>query len=146
MKELTKKRLLIGLITLNLLFIFGNSLLPAEISAAISGKVKAFLALLFPLDGAANGDTGHGLLRKAAHFAEFACLGFLLLRCFRTFRIPKPLLPALLCAFLAACIDETLQLFSPGRAASVWDVLLDSFGALSGIAVACISLLRQKRT
>lgn len=146
MKITTKKRLLIGLILLNLAFIFGNSLLPAEISAAISGKVKAFLALLFPFDGADTGDTGHGLLRKAAHFAEFACLGFLLFRCFRTYRMTKPLLPALLCAVLAACIDETLQLFSPGRSAALWDVLLDSFGALSGIAVACIPPLRKKQT
>lgn len=145
MSEITKKRLLIGLTLLNLAFIFGNSLLPAEASAAISGSVKAILSWLFPMDGIAAEGTGDSLLRKIAHFAEFACLGFLLLHGMRTFRMPKPFLSALLLAFLAACIDETLQLFSPGRAASIWDVLLDTAGSLTGITAALFLPVRKKK-
>ena len=66
----------ITLLCVNLCFIWGNSLLPGEISGAISGWLRELL-----LGAAPEGpDVGHGLLRKLAHFTEFACLGALLIR------------------------------------------------------------------
>ena len=59
----------ITLLCVNLCFIWGNSLLPGEISGAISGWLRELL-----LGAAPEGpDVGHGLLRKLAHFTEFAC-------------------------------------------------------------------------
>ena len=78
------------------------------------------------------GENGPKLIRKAAHFAEFACLGFLLAGFFRA-RGRAPLLPGALCGLLSACVDETIQLFSPGRASAVADVWLDFAGTLAGI-------------
>ena len=72
----TDKRLKISawLIGCLLCFIWGNSLLPGEISGRISDAVKEFLAFLLP--GEVPGvTTGGGLLRKIAHFTEFAALG-----------------------------------------------------------------------
>ena len=74
----TKRRMTVCTVLLicNLVFIWGNSLLPAEVSGQISGSLKAFLDGLFsPGEAAPSGD---GLLRKCAHFAEFGALGLLL--------------------------------------------------------------------
>ena len=69
-------RLCTALLLCNLIFIWGNSLLPGEISGAISDWVKAILETLF---GSTGEDTPGGFpIRKLAHFTEFACLGALL--------------------------------------------------------------------
>ena len=69
-------RLCAALLILNLAFIWGNSLMSAEASLAFSNWVKSLLDFL---SGAPeSGVEGSGLLRKAAHFGEFACLGMLL--------------------------------------------------------------------
>ena len=71
----TKRRMTLCTVLLlcNLVFIWGNSLLPAEVSGQISGSLKAFLDGLFP-PGEAVPSGGDGLLRKCAHFAEFGAL------------------------------------------------------------------------
>ena len=69
-----KKRVLTILICLNLALIWGNSLLPGASSEAVSGGVLAFLGRFLPV---LLTETGHTLLRKAAHFSEFALLGLL---------------------------------------------------------------------
>ena len=88
------------------------------------------LALLFP-GGSADPDSGHGLLRKLAHFTEFACLGALFSWLFGMLR--KKAIFALPCGFAAASIDETIQRFVPGRGPSFYDVLIDTSGVLMGI-------------
>ena len=135
MKILAKKRLLIGLTLLNLAFIFGNSLLPAEVSAAISGSVKSFLALLFPADGFAAENAGHSLLRKIAHFAEFACLGLLLTWLRGMNRKKLTAIFPVLGGLTVALVDETIQGFVPGRTPMVTDVLIDAAGAFFGMLV-----------
>ncbi len=69
-------RLCAVLLICNLAFIWGNSLLPGEVSGAFSDWVKSILAGLFEM-GPDDGSGGH-LLRKLAHFTEFAALGALL--------------------------------------------------------------------
>ena len=117
------------LLILNLAVIWGNSLLPGEISGAISGFVRDLIALLLPGDGAP--DQGHGLLRKLAHFTEFATLGMILTWIMGMLSKPFPL--ALACGFTAACVDETIQLFVPDRGPSFTDVLIDTSGVLTGL-------------
>ena len=71
------------------------------------------------------------VLRKCAHFAEYAVLGALTAAALRTsahFSWPRALLPG---PFAALC-DETIQLFVPGRSGQITDVWLDTAGYLTG--------------
>ena len=137
-----RMRLCITLLILNTLFIWGNSLLPGSISGAISGWVKDILAHIFPgMSGEAQG--GHGLLRKLAHFTEFACLGALLT--WLLSMLGKPGLLALLGSFLVACADETIQRFVPDRGPSFKDVLIDTSGAAVGMILLLVGYAYVKR-
>lgn len=137
MTEKTKKlRLWMTLLVVNLVIIWGNSLLPGEVSGAISNGVKNFLAMLLP-KGPENGNQGGGLIRKLAHFTEFTCLGICLSRIFRMTQEKKArwyYLP-LLCGAFAAAIDETIQRFVPDRGPSILDVGLDTCGVITGILI-----------
>lgn len=137
-------RVCTALILLNLAVIWGNSLLPGEISGAISGWVRDVIKAILRLDGLGGG-TGHGLLRKCAHFTEFAVFGALLTWLFAM--VQKPKLLALLCGILVAGADETIQRFVPGRGPSLRDVLIDTAGTLAGIGIllAGCAILRSWR-
>lgn len=104
------------LLLCNLVFIWGNSLLPAEVSGQISGTLKALLDGVFT-PGEAVPSGGDGLLRKCAHFAEFGALGLLLGWLFGM--LGKKRLPAFALGVAAACIDETIQIFVPGRSPGI---------------------------
>jgi len=127
-------RLCITLLVLNLIFIWGNSLLPGEVSGAFSRWVKELL-------GIAPGDphTGHGLLRKLAHFTEFACLGL----CLQWLHgmLKKPVWRSLVCGFCTACLDETIQMFVPDRGPAIKDVLIDTAGVLLGAMLLWICII-----
>ena len=101
-------------------FIFSHSAQPAPVSGAQSRGVMAFVNEVLGSWGL-PGVSEH-LLRKAAHFAEFTALGWW----------------AFLCGAGALCAaaDEGIQLFAPGRAARVSDILLDSCGMLAGLGLA----------
>ena len=122
-------RLCTALLICNLVFIWGNSLLPGEGSGAFSDWVKAILAKLF--SGDADDSSGGGLLRKVAHFTEFAALGLCL--AWLHGMLQKGKLRPFLWGVLAASVDETIQRFVPDRGPSVKDVCIDSAGVLTGI-------------
>ena len=131
----TRLGLCITLLVINICFIWGNSLLPGEISGMISNWLRDLLA---PLFGSKPGEsTGGGLLRKLAHFTEFMTLGL----CLRWLwgmvlqKLPKQLILSLSAAFLTACIDETIQAFVPGRGPGFRDVMIDTAGAVLGIMI-----------
>ena len=129
MKQSTNRRkLLAGILTLAWLgLIWGNSFLPGENSAAVSGFVGELLSKVFgPKVLEAT-----FLLRKLAHFTEFAILGGLLAWNAKLWRRSRSL-PAL-AGLLAAMTDETIQLFSPGRASRVAVVWIDFAGLLTGL-------------
>lgn len=134
------RKLCIALLTANVLFIWGNSLLTAPISAAFSRFVGKLLGQVFGLSGAASG-SGHGLLRKIAHVTEFACLG-MCLRWFASMEYPSRLqrigIP-LVAGILVACVDETIQIFVPGRGPGLKDVMIDTLGLTLGVVI--ISLI-----
>ena len=125
------KKLLTVLIGLNLTLIWGNSLLPGSSSDSLSGGVLAFLGQFLPF---LLTETGHALLRKAAHFSEFAMLGLLY---GGRHRLTKGETPAHLMLFglTVACIDETIQIFTPERASSLIDVWIDASGFALGLVV-----------
>ena len=121
-------RLCAVLLVLILAFIWGNSLMPGVISQSISNFVQDLL-MDSQLD--INGNPqGNGILRKFAHFTEFAALGMVLGWLFGM--LGKGTLAPFLCGGLAACVDETIQVFVPGRGPSVRDVCIDSCGVLLG--------------
>ena len=130
----TDKRLRLSrwVLWLLLCFIWGNSLLPGEISGRFSDWVKNILALLLP--GEVPGvTTGGGLLRKIAHFTEFALLGMCLT--WRCGMLEKRKIMALGFGFGTACVDESIQLFVPGRGPAVRDVLIDTCGVAAGMGL-----------
>lgn len=122
-----KLALSILMVSLILLFIWGNSLLPAELSQAFSDWVKNLLT------GGASGEGsgGSGLLRKIAHFTEFAALGMSLGWLFGMLR--KNVSFPFLMGAAAACVDETIQLFVPERGPGIFDVCLDTAGVAVGL-------------
>ncbi|MCL2717972.1 MAG: VanZ family protein [Lachnospiraceae bacterium] len=76
-------------------------------------------------------------VRKAAHFFEYALLGFLvyslpLIWGKKTF---KPALYSFLAVVVMASVDEFIQLFVPERAALISDVIIDSIGCIAGMAL-----------
>lgn len=129
--------MLILLIALTLCFIFGNSLRSREESAEDSGRIVELLKPIFDPDGDLTYDEFHKIVRKTAHFVEFAALGLecALLSFFvsKKLRLCGVLYSAGGC-LLAADIDEYIQSFV-GRGSMVSDVMLDFCGAIFGIAV-----------
>ena len=89
------------------------------------------------------------IVRKLAHFTEFALLGGLLAADWALGRTDGRALPALTPAWavatLYACTDELHQMFVAGRGPSPMDVGIDSLGALAGAAAAMVMLARRKR-
>ena len=81
----------------------------------------------------------HFITRKIAHFTEYAILGFLAARAFRT--SPRPAISQrwfLICATLVvvyALIDEYHQSFVPSRTASIFDSMIDMAGGLTALLI-----------
>ena len=120
-----------------LLFIWGHSLLPGEASSSESGFFLQLLRPLIELFGIEDPSVAHIIVRKAAHFSEYAVLGVLAWRA-----LGQESLPATLAIGLAApCIDETIQLFVDGRVGAVRDVLID----MAGFAFATVIYLLVSR-
>lgn len=90
----------------------------------------------------------HLLIRKGAHFTEFLVLGVLVRSTLQqyAYRLPAHLgaVAWLMCVVVASC-DETIQRFVGGRAGQVQDVLLDSCGALVGVAMISLLIYRRKK-
>ena len=122
-------------------FIFSNSLEIARESSARSQQVMELLNSLLGRVGL--GPLSEHFVRKMAHFCEFSLLGFWFMLCLRVYtchfvrHVGWPLFFGL----LTAVIDETIQLYVPGRSSSVKDVLLDFSGVLTGLFIALLILL-----
>lgn len=127
-----------------LAFIWGNSLDSAVESAVKSGRVRELLQPLLERLVGQGGVTDH-LVRKLAHFTEFAVLGaLLLLLTAAAFRVRlQSVVNCLFFLLLAALTDETIQIFT-GRGPQVQDVWLDFAGGAAGLLVmlALVQLLR----
>lgn len=76
------------------------------------------------------------LVRKTAHFTEYAILGALfylnVIQLPKLNRYPKKILLPIFFSFLYACTDEIHQIFVPGRSAQFRDILIDTLGASFG--------------
>ena len=116
-----------------IVFIFANSMQVAEESAGRSGRALELIDGVLGTVGISWRPTEH-LIRKAAHFAEYAALGILAITSMRRFGtegMRHIVIAAVICV-LVPVADETIQYFIPGRSAQVSDVLLDCAGAFVG--------------
>lgn len=85
------------------------------------------------------------IIRKLAHFLEFATLGFLISNAFyRTVGNQKSLI-SFLCGALYAASDEFHQLFVDGRAGRLFDIFIDCLGVITGILLFRVILLLFNR-
>ena len=75
------------------------------------------------------------IIRKNAHFFAYLILGILVINALKSngLKGSKSILIALAICILYAISDEVHQLFIPGRAGQVRDVIIDSAGAIVGI-------------
>ena len=130
----TKERLRLcrWLTALVLCFIWGNSLMPGWVSEKLSLWLQSLLntAVSVPEEPVPGDDM---LLRKFAHFSEFALLGALL--CWQLGMLGKEKKLALPLGFGAACLDELIQCFVPERGPGLKDVALDTCGVAAGIGL-----------
>lgn len=132
MENRKKKMICTALIALNLTVIWGNSLVKGENSDQMSSAILTWVNSFLGLDEA-GAATLHYLIRKMAHFTEFACLGSLLAWHCRLSGETHPVIYPALLAMAAAVTDESIQLFTPDREPSLTDVWIDTSGAVTGI-------------
>ena len=130
-----------GCLVWSIWFIFQNSLEIAQTSGEQSQRAQELLNALAARLGL--GPFSQHTVRKLAHFAEFGLLGFWFMLCLRVYtrHFVRHVSWPLLCGLLVAVIDETIQLYVPGRSSSTLDVLLDFSGVVSGLAAALVILL-----
>jgi VanZ family protein len=104
------------------------------------------MALIFALSAMPSHDPDRGLLvlvlRKLAHFSEYALLTALWWRALRTrFADRRALIAAVVIAIVYAATDELHQTLVEGRVGAVHDVLIDAAGACA----AAVMIARRRR-
>lgn len=112
----------------------------AEFSAGNTSQiVRPILLWLFPGISEAQLVTIHFLTRKAAHFTEYAVLGFLARRAFvsssQAFIQGYWFQLGLLLVMTFALLDEFHQSFVPSRTASIYDSAIDVAGGLTVLLI-----------
>ncbi|MCI1665008.1 MAG: VanZ family protein [Atopobiaceae bacterium] len=119
-------------------FIWGHSLVPGEASNTESYGWVAMLSSTFTSWGVGDARTMNLIVRKTAHFLEYAALGILLVMAWRPrWRHPSATaVAAVLMGVAVPCVDETIQRFVPNRSGQLTDVLLDVCGMVFGLLVA----------
>ena len=125
-------------VLLTLGFIFGNSCLPQEESAELSGNVLSFLQRIFGTESAFAKFLST-YVRKLAHFTEFFALGACSTWCYLSYcRFAVGLtLPATTVIFVPI-LDEFLQGSVEGRATELLDLVIDTAGGLTGVLVGLV--------
>lgn len=115
-------------------FIFGNSLMNAELSGNTSGNLSRILFdLLMKAGITITFDAFHHFIRKLAHFTEYFILAVLVCLSlkYQPLRINRK--TCFLCFMvITPCTDEFIQHFVPGRYGAFSDCLLDMSGFCTG--------------
>ena len=84
------------------------------------------------------------VIRKGAHFSEYAVLAILLSNAFRLMEKQTWVLPVVISA-LYAVTDEIHQYFVPGRACRLLDMGMDTCGAIFGTALFALGIYLWNR-
>ncbi len=142
------------LVILMMLLIFYFSAMQGHDSSSMSGKITEWIIRrVFPGYSDMPADQRLGafrlmehIVRKCAHFSEYAFLGAFVTLLFSTFSFKHQKSAAFFLSALYALSDEWHQSFVDGRGPMLPDVLIDSTGAAVGILVVTILILiRRKR-
>ena len=109
-----------------------------ELSASNTSLiVRPLLLWLFPDISEERIALAHFLVRKAAHFTEYAVLGLLMARAFtgssQEFLRRRWFAVSLVLIALYALSDEFHQSFVATRTASLFDSMIDTAGGLAGL-------------
>ena len=128
---------------LGIMYYFSTDVFSADNTRSVIEKIFLWFA---PHASKHTMATLNYVVRKSAHFTEYAILGAFL---FRAFRADDPMrwrLRWAVYSFLAAgswaLLDEFHQTLTRTRGGSVWDVLLDSSGAL--VMLVGIAIVQRK--
>lgn len=129
-------------------FIFINSSKNAvestEQSSLAARIFKDIVGFLLPSVSVSDGEAVH-IVRKLAHFTEFACQGLLL----SGFVLCKSkhfnVIYILFFGLLTACCDELIQLFPYGRSSQVSDIFIDFSGCIAAAIIYSIIYFYIKR-
>lgn len=126
---------------LTLVFIFSNSFLSQEESAAESGWVSSFIKSIVDPSGFIDNEVFHAVIRKIAHFTEYFVFSVffgitLTLLCVKSERLRIAFIS--LVSIAIALIDEFVVQSYSGRGPSFTDVLIDSLGSFIGYAVVAL--------
>lgn len=141
--------LILVLLILALIFYFSSN--NALKSGAQSARVSTLIMRLFGIDETfENTEMVHMFVRKMAHFTLFALLGMSLRGLFGSLDVRHKVLFSAACGLVAACSDEIHQIFVPGRAGMITDVLIDMCGVITGVLFVCgiskiIEKIRRKK-
>ena len=128
-----REKLADALLLATVLFIWGHSLMPGSVSGEESSRVLRLLQPFLELFLGKGKVTEH-LVRKLAHFSEYAVLGAVLGFREHTVKGKKTGFAELCAKALFVCfLDETIQLFVPDRAGMVQDMWIDLSGAAFGM-------------
>ena len=133
--------------------IFAFSAESGELSSATSDAVTQFFIRIFDTlydtrPAAEQTDEfrfASLIVRKCAHFSEFALLGLWLRWLFAAYTERHRSLAAWGIGTAYAVTDEVHQLFVSQRAAMPMDVLIDSLGVMAGVLVAWAAWTLAKR-
>ena len=116
-----------------IIFIFSNSLTPAAASNSASLSITdRLLPFLDFFHLSLSSGTLNFIVRKLAHFSEYAFLGILVMNAvhFAPLKIRNAELFLFLCI---PVVDESLQLITEGRSCELRDMMIDTAGLSAGI-------------
>lgn len=105
----------------------------AETSSKMSSPIAELIKILLQMTE--NIIPVEFLVRKAAHFSEYALLGILVMIAQK--RCPLPIKPSLVYSLflIIPIIDENIQRFSVGRSCEIRDMIIDACGYLFGLYI-----------
>ena len=137
------------LVGLMVIFIFSNSAASASTSNGMSLTVSEWVRpVLNTVALHPETDFLNFVIRKLAHFSEYALLGVLIGLAYRlqpwSWMKGKV---ALLPFFIIPVLDENLQRFSSGRSCELRDMLIDSAGMAVGmmLVIAVLMMLSNRK-
>lgn len=122
------------------LTIFIMSSFNAEESANQSNFIVNIIASIFNIN---NISLLSLIIRKLAHFTEYLILGVLVINMFTKNNVRKSYILSILLCIIYATSDEIHQIFTPGRACQIKDILIDSIGSITGIYL--FKLLKKRK-
>ena len=122
--------------------IFCLSAQSATDSSEVSGSVVSWLYELLKID------LPDGTVRTIAHCCEFAALGFSMINAIRSFKSRFNPVISVILSFGYAFTDEVHQLFVPGRAFQLTDLVVDLIGIILGTIafLILIKLINKKKS